>query len=158
MDSLLAHAESTSSTLNYLLLRLLSLHTSDLLSHAASHMGVAQTIATLLRALPYHVSQRRMVIPAEITAKHGVNQEAVFRSIDGGGLDAAENGKRLEEAVFELATVANDHVLTAREMFKETGGKVPVRAAPVFLSMVRFPPERIPELGAESLVLTCRFL
>lgn len=136
LDSLLAHAESTSSTLNYLLLRLLSLHTSDLFSHAASHMGVAQTITTLLRALPYHASQRRMVIPAEITAKHGVNQETVFRSIGGGGRDAAENGKKLEEAVFEFATVANDHVLTAREMFKEQGGKVPATATPLFLSMI----------------------
>ncbi|KAF9649422.1 hypothetical protein BDM02DRAFT_3268747 [Thelephora ganbajun] len=135
LDSLLAHAESTSSTLNYLFLRVLSLHTSDLLSHAASHMGVAQAITTLLRALPYHAAQRRMVIPAEITAKHGVNQETVFRSIGGGRVDAEENGKKLEEAVFEFATVANDHVLTAREMFKE-GGKVPVRAMPLFLSMI----------------------
>lgn len=139
LDSLLAHSESTSSTLNYLLLRLLFLHTSDLLSHAASHMGVAQTITTLLRALPYHASQRRMVIPAEITAKHGVNQETVFRSVSGGGVDEAENGKKLEEAVFEFATVANDHVLTAREMFEEEGGRVPARAMPLFLSMVNFP-------------------
>ena len=102
-------------------------------------MGVAQTITTLLRALPYHASQRRLVIPAEISAKHGVNQEAVFRSIGGGGTDAEENGKRLEDAVFELATVANDHVLTAREMFKEDGGRVPARAMPVFLSMVSSP-------------------
>lgn len=102
-------------------------------------MGVAQTITTLLRALPYHASQRRMVIPSEITAKHGVNQEAVFRSIGSGGTDAAENGKKLEEAVFEFATVANDHVLTAREMFKEEGGKVPTRATPLFLSMVSLP-------------------
>ena len=138
MDSLLTHAESTASTLNYLLLRLSSLHTSDLLSHAASHMGVAQTITTLLRALPYHASQRRMIIPAEITAKHGVNQEAVFRSISG-ATDVTENGKKLEEAVFEFATVANDHVSTAREMFKEEGGKVPARAMPLFLSMVTSP-------------------
>jgi NADH dehydrogenase [ubiquinone] 1 alpha subcomplex assembly factor 6 len=77
-----------------------------------------------------------MVIPAEITAKHGVNQEAVFRSIGGGGVDAEENGKRLEEAVFEFATVANDHVLTAREMFEEGGGRVPARAMPLFVSTV----------------------
>ena len=157
LDSLLAHAESTSSTLNYLLLRLLSLHTSDLLSHAASHMGVAQTITTLLRALPYHAAQRRMVIPAEITAKHGVNQEAVFRSIGGRGVDAEENGKRLEEAVFELATVANDHVLTAREMFKEEGGKVPARVMPLFVSMVSPPPGNS-MLCVDRLILSSRFL
>lgn len=154
LDSLLAHAESTSSTLNYLLLRLLSLHTSDLLSHVVSHMGVAQAITTLLRALPYHASQRRMVIPAEITAKHRVNQEAVFRSISGGGMDVAENEGRLEEAVFEFATVANDHVLTAREMLEE-GGKIPEKAMPLFLSMVNLPQGKV-LVSADSSVLVSR--
>ena len=70
-----------------------------------------------------------MVIPAEITARHGVSQEEVFRK---GG-----NAKGIDDAVFEFATVANDHLITAREMFKETGGKVPGPARPVFLSAVR---------------------
>ncbi|CAL1713126.1 unnamed protein product [Somion occarium] len=129
LDSLLAHAESTSSTFNYLLLSMLSLSSSEQLSHAASHLGVSQTIGTLLRSLPYHAKSGRMVIPAEITAKHGVNQEEVFRY---GG-----EAKGVDDAVFEFATVANDHLITAREMFKETGGKVPDRARPVFLSAVR---------------------
>jgi len=77
-------------------------------------MSVAQTIATLLRTLPGHAAQRRMVITAEITAKRGANQEAVFRSIAGDGVGAEENGKRLEEAVFKFATVTNDRVFTAR--------------------------------------------
>ncbi|CAL1713124.1 unnamed protein product [Somion occarium] len=128
LDSLLAHAESTSSTFNYLLLSMLSLSSSEQLSHAASHLGVSQTIGTLLRSLPYHAKSGRMVIPAEITAKHGVNQEEVFRY---GG-----EAKGVDDAVFEFATVANDHLITAREMFKETGGKVPDRARPVFLSAI----------------------
>ena len=70
-----------------------------------------------------------MVIPAEITAKHGVNQEEVFRK----GGDA----KGIDDAVFEFATLANDHMLTARDMFKETGGKVADAAKPIFLSAVR---------------------
>lgn len=131
MDSLLAHAESTSSTFNYLLLALLSLSSSETLSHAASHVGVSQTIATLLRSLPYHAHKGKMVIPAEVTAKHGVSQEEVFRY---GG-----EAKGVDEAVFEFATVANDHLMTAREMLKgdsRSGGKVPDRARPVFLSAV----------------------
>lgn len=72
-----------------------------------------------------------MVIPAEVTAKHGVSQEEVFRY---GG-----EAKGVDEAVFEFATVANDHLMTAREMLKgdsRSGGKVPDRARPVFLSAV----------------------
>ena len=70
-----------------------------------------------------------MVIPAEITAKHGVQQEDVFRH---GG-----EAKGIDEAVFEFATVANDHLILAREMFKEeVEGKVPRPAMPLFLAAV----------------------
>ncbi|OSD07220.1 hypothetical protein PYCCODRAFT_1402661 [Trametes coccinea BRFM310] len=130
LESLTAHAESTSSTFFYLLLSLLNLSSSSTFSHAASHLGIAQSIHVLLRALPYHASKGRMVIPAEITARHGVRQEDVFRR--GGNADG------ISDAVFEFATVANDNLLTAREMFKSgssggDGGKVPQVAMPVFL-------------------------
>ena len=79
-----------------------------------------------------------MVIPAEITAKHGVNQEGVFRLASEGPRSTVDGNKKgLEESVFEFATVANDHMITARDMFKETAGKVPVEGMPVFLSGVR---------------------
>lgn len=129
MDSLTAHAESTSSTFLYLLLSLVGESASHAYSHAASHVGMVQTISTLLRSLPYHASKGHMVIPAEITARHGVSQEEVFRR---GG-----EAKKIEDAVFEFATAANDHLLTARDMFsKECGGKVPGPVRPVFLSAV----------------------
>ncbi|KIK65532.1 hypothetical protein GYMLUDRAFT_39002 [Collybiopsis luxurians FD-317 M1] len=159
VDSLTAHAESTSSTILYLLLSLQqSLLPSpskvgavDLLSHALSHLGTAQTITTLLRALPYHARNGRMVIPAEITAKHNVVQEEVFRIGPG--------AKGLDDAVFEFATIANDHLRTAQEMFEDGnnhdhshghsqeglgnseknisfGGRIPQEAMPVFLTGV----------------------
>ncbi|KIP08105.1 hypothetical protein PHLGIDRAFT_23729 [Phlebiopsis gigantea 11061_1 CR5-6] len=128
VDSLTTHAESTSSTFLYLLLSMVNESSSPTFSHAASHVGVAQTITTLLRALPYHASKRHMIIPAEITARQGLSQEDVFRH---GG-----TAKGLDDAVFELATVANDHLITAREMFKDTGGKVPGVVRPVFLAAV----------------------
>jgi NADH dehydrogenase [ubiquinone] 1 alpha subcomplex assembly factor 6 len=73
-----------------------------------------------------------MIIPADITAKHGVSQEDVFRH----GPQAAG----IEDAVFEFARTGNDHLLTARDMFKEEmkGGKVPGKAMLVFLAGVSF--------------------
>jgi NADH dehydrogenase [ubiquinone] 1 alpha subcomplex assembly factor 6 len=65
-----------------------------------------------------------MVIPAEITAKRGVSQEDVFRK--------GPAAKGIDDAVFDFATIANDHMITAREMFKEGAGKVPQDAMPVF--------------------------
>ncbi|PFH54081.1 hypothetical protein AMATHDRAFT_73085 [Amanita thiersii Skay4041] len=129
IDSLTSHAESTSSTVLYLLLSLLSISSSTM-SHAASHLGCAQTISTLIRALPFHAKHGRMVIPAEVTGKHGVRQEEVFRY--------GPQTQGIEDAVFEFATVANDHLMTAREMFKKEGmgGKVPQEARGVFLAGV----------------------
>ncbi|KAG2748937.1 hypothetical protein P692DRAFT_20549136 [Suillus brevipes Sb2] len=127
LESMTSHAESTSSTFLYLLLAMLNLPSSTL-AHAASHIGVAQSLTTLLRALPFHASKGVMVIPAEITAKHNVNQQEIFSK--------GESSHGLEDAVFELATVANDHLLTARDMFKESGGRVPPDAMPVFSAAI----------------------
>ncbi|KAI0754972.1 Squalene/phytoene synthase-domain-containing protein [Daedaleopsis nitida] len=132
LESLTSHAESTTSTYLYLLLSLLGLSSSSTFSHAASHLGVAHCMSILLRALPYHASKGRMVIPGEVTARHGVRQEDVFRR--GGNADG------ISDAVFEFATVANDNLLTAREMFRQSGeesGRVPRQAMPVFLYGVR---------------------
>ncbi|KAF8754957.1 Squalene/phytoene synthase [Rhizoctonia solani] len=126
LEGVTQYAESTSSTLLYLLLGLLHQNHSDTLAHAASHIGVASSLATLLRALPFHAANRRMIIPVEITAKHGVRHEEVFRT--GGGAQG------IDDAVFEFATVANDHILTGRDAFKDSG--VPSQAMPVFLSAV----------------------
>lgn len=125
VESMTAHAESTASTFLYLLLALLNLPSATL-SHAASHLGVAQSFTTLLRAFPFHASKGTMVIPAEITASHGVNQQEV--------LTKGQSSKALEDAVFEFATIANDNLLTARSMFGDTG--VPPEAMPVFASAV----------------------
>lgn len=72
-----------------------------------------------------------MVIPAEITSKHGMRQEELVRR--------GPEAKGVEDAVFEFATLANDHTITARSMLKEEGmgGKVPSDAMPVFLTGVR---------------------
>lgn len=62
------YAENTASTLLYLQLE--SLGVRDVSAdHAASHLGKAIGIATLLRALPFHASRRRLVLPAQVTAK-----------------------------------------------------------------------------------------
>ena len=86
-------------------------------------------MTTLMRAMPFHASKGRMVLPADITAKHGVQSEEVFRM----GGDA----RALDDAVFEFATLANDHLITARDLFSgANGGAVPPPAMPVFLSAV----------------------
>lgn len=130
LEALTAHAESTYSTLLYLLLsiRHLSDNSGDL-SHALSHLGIAQYIAVLLRAFSFHASQGRLVIPLDIAAKHHVRQEDVIRNF--AKVPKGSHIHGLEDAVYDLAVAANNHLLTARELLKHH--KVPSEAIPVFL-------------------------
>jgi len=127
LESLRAYSESTSSTTLYSLLHLLSLQSSSEYSHAASHLGLSHTLATLLRAVPFHASRGRVVIPAEITAKHGVSQEDMLRR---GG---AAGG--ISDAVYDVACVAKEELEVAKEHV-ENNGKVPDDVLPIFLSGV----------------------
>jgi len=126
MESLHAYSESTSSTIFYLLLDLLGISSSSVYSHAASHLGLAHSLVTLLRGLPFHASKGHIVIPAEITAKHKVRHEDVIRK---GG-----SAPGISDAVYEFACIAKEELDVAREQFD--GGKVPREAHPVFLSAV----------------------
>jgi NADH dehydrogenase [ubiquinone] 1 alpha subcomplex assembly factor 6 len=99
--------------------------------HVASHIGKATGIATILRGLPllafppppnHHSNQGGMagqvgatrqgsvMLPLDVMARHGVREEQVLRE----GAEASG----LKDAVFEVATRASDHLITAREMVK----------------------------------------
>ncbi|KAJ7095868.1 Squalene/phytoene synthase [Mycena belliarum] len=127
-EALVAHAEGVASSVLYLLLALRGLGASESLAHAASHLGTAQTLATLLWSLPHHASHRRLPLPLDICARHGVQQEDVFRH---GGAAAG-----IDAAVYDTAVLANDHLLTAREVFNASGERVPAAAMPIFLAGV----------------------
>ena len=54
------------------------------------------------------------MLPLDVMARAGVKEEEVLR--EGG------TAKGLRDAVFEVATRANDHLITAREMMKNVRG------------------------------------
>jgi NADH dehydrogenase [ubiquinone] 1 alpha subcomplex assembly factor 6 len=127
LPSLETYAENTYSTLFYLTLSSFSL-SSVSADHLASHIGKATGIAAVLRGLPliafpppptHHTSnttagpldsapQGAVLLPLDVMAQCGVVEEQVFRQ------GAAAPG--LRDAVFAVATRANDHLITAREM------------------------------------------
>ena len=63
-----AYAENTQSSLLYLQLESLGIKDVNA-DHAISHIGKMIGISIFLRSLPFHISQKRLVLPAEITAK-----------------------------------------------------------------------------------------
>jgi NADH dehydrogenase [ubiquinone] 1 alpha subcomplex assembly factor 6 len=67
-----------------------------------------------------------MIIPAEITARHGVVQEEVFRR---GG-----EAKGMKDAVWEFASAANEQLNVTRDVFREV--EMTREAMPVFLAAV----------------------
>jgi NADH dehydrogenase [ubiquinone] 1 alpha subcomplex assembly factor 6 len=126
-----SYAENTYSTLLYLTLSSLPL-TSVTVDHIASHIGKAVGISAVLRGLPlvafpgpakHHTNQSSLLtttggetrqgaitLPLDIMSQSGVIEEEVFRK----GAEAAG----LKDAVFEVATRASDHLITARQMLK----------------------------------------
>jgi NADH dehydrogenase [ubiquinone] 1 alpha subcomplex assembly factor 6 len=100
------YVEDTSASLFYLGME--SMNIRDLnADHAASHVGKALGLITLIRALPYHAKAREVYIPTELTAKHNITSEMLFK-----GTHSPEIG----EAVYELASIANGHLEMAREL------------------------------------------
>ncbi|KAI9713518.1 MAG: hypothetical protein M1820_000900 [Bogoriella megaspora] len=124
------YAENTYSTLLYLTLSSLPL-ASITADHLASHIGKASGIAAVLRGLPLiafppppnkHSNQAALggslggsrqgavLLPLDVMADTGVREEDVLRQ------GAEAHG--LRDAIFTVATRANDHILTARQMLK----------------------------------------
>jgi len=118
------YAENTYSTLMYMTLAAMSLRSVHI-DHLASHVGKACGIVATLRGIPVlaapsqpiqsrpglNVGATRtpaLLLPLDVMAEVGLREEDVFRR----GPDA----EGLQDAVFKVATRANDHLITAREM------------------------------------------
>ncbi|KAJ5178998.1 hypothetical protein N7492_002208 [Penicillium capsulatum] len=125
-----SYAENTYSTLMYLTLAALPM-TSVTADHVASHIGKAVGIAAVLRGLPLlafpaptsqapsgegaaslglsgGARQGAVMLPLDVMAQAGVKEEEVLRK------GAEADG--LRDAVFTVATRANDHLITVEEM------------------------------------------
>lgn len=129
LASLEGYAENTYSTLLYLTLSALP-QASLTTDHIASHIGKAMGIAAVLRGIPLVAfppqqplvpngspagqtgsMQGAVLLPLDVMAEANVREEDVFRQ------GAAAPG--LKDAVFAVATRANDHLITAREMLSK---------------------------------------
>lgn len=51
--------------------------------HAASHLGKAVGIATLLKGTAYHARMRRSYLPLDLCAEHGVSQVRMVQLSEG---------------------------------------------------------------------------
>ncbi|KAI0904298.1 Squalene/phytoene synthase [Ustulina deusta] len=120
------YAENTYSTLMYSTLAALSVQSVHI-DHLASHIGKACGIAAVCRGIPVlasptppvkspggtNVAASRnpvLLLPLDIMAETGLREEDVYRH--------GPEAEGFQDAVFKVATRANDHLITAREMLK----------------------------------------
>ncbi|KAH8276079.1 hypothetical protein KR018_002376 [Drosophila ironensis] len=92
--------------------------------HAASHLGKAQGIATLLRAIPHAGRKQVVCVPLEVLVRHGVSQERIIRG--------KSHDKGVEECIYEVASAANTHLKLARKLQDQ----IPSPVRKIFLSAV----------------------
>ncbi|KAJ4287445.1 hypothetical protein N0V88_007631 [Collariella sp. IMI 366227] len=121
------YAENTYATLMYMTLAAMPLQSVHM-DHLASHIGKACGIVATLRGIPRpagsSVGSTRspaLLLPLDVMALAGLKEEDVFRM--------GPSAFGLQDAVFQVATRANDHIITAREMLKNMqAGKEPGHA------------------------------
>ncbi|KAH8668480.1 Squalene/phytoene synthase [Xylariales sp. PMI_506] len=120
------YAENTYSTLMYSTLAALPIRSMHV-DHLASHIGKACGIVAVLRGIPVLASSSPpvkspqgvevgasrtpvLLLPLDIMAEVGLREEDVYRY--------GPEAEGFQDAVFKIATRANDHLITAREMLK----------------------------------------
>jgi len=118
--------EETASSLLYLALQLNGVNNTAA-DHAASHIGKALGISTLLRSTAFHSGNRKSYLPLNIMSKHGLSEESLFR---GEAVDPSSTaGKALHEVMYEVSSSAKIHMDKAHAMLEQ----VPKEARTVLL-------------------------
>ncbi len=116
------YAEASSGRLVRLALEMLGVHDSGA-GEAGLHVGIAYSLAGLLRAMPFHARAGRQFIPADIAARSGLSEQD-YR--------ARRSTPALRSATAELAAAASGHLGLARAH----RAKIPRSALPALLPAV----------------------
>ncbi|KAK4198074.1 Squalene/phytoene synthase [Triangularia verruculosa] len=126
LASLEDYSENTYATLMYMTLASMPLQSVHM-DHLASHIGKACGIVATLRGIPVLAAPSQpiqgpaganlgntrspaLLLPLDVMAEANLKEEDVFRM--------GPSAEGLQDAVFQVATRANDHLITAREMLK----------------------------------------
>ncbi|XP_043257469.1 NADH dehydrogenase (ubiquinone) complex I, assembly factor 6 [Colletes gigas] len=94
------YAEYSTSSIYYLLLEAHGIKNINA-DHAASHMGKAQGIITLIRSIPYNARNRVNMLPEDILMKYGVSTEAVFQG---------QPSKDFQNVIYDVASYGKLHL------------------------------------------------
>ncbi|CAH6722602.1 hypothetical protein CLIB1444_10S02168 [[Candida] jaroonii] len=132
-NDICSYGEGTYSQLNYLtqglllspnispsVIKLLEESTvlQSLVSDISAHIGQATAIGSMILGMNFYASQNRITLPIDLMTKYDLSQETLFRLSQGHLNDESqisEAREQLKNILYEMATTANDHILTARD-------------------------------------------
>lgn len=107
------YSEDSVSSLNYLILEtyfkkeenqnIIKGHAR----HVANHLGKAEGIVTMIRAVPHNASRRLVVLPSDLMGTHKISSESVIRG-------SAADDEKFRHIVEVLAAKAEEHLENAR--------------------------------------------
>ncbi len=106
LDALERYAEGTSSTLVWLTLEALDVR-SDAAMAAGRHVGVAWALTGLIRAMRFHLSQRRVYLPDDLITRHQVDRRNLLE---------LRPEPAVAAAVKDIAALAGSHLQKARAL------------------------------------------
>jgi NADH dehydrogenase [ubiquinone] 1 alpha subcomplex assembly factor 6 len=109
LRALESYAERTYSTLLYLDLESLDIRRPEV-DDLVQHIGLAMGITSTLRGIPYYAARKMVPLPTDICATHNVQQQDVIRLAG----QTAQALPGLQDVVFDVATRANDHLISAK--------------------------------------------
>ncbi len=119
LTCLVNYAQATAAPLVLLSLEVLGVRATAA-AEAGRHVAIAYALSGLLRALPYHARQNRVLLPADLLKAQGV---AVRDVIEG------KAGAALKPVIAAVADTAREHLGKARALRREA----PRAAAPALL-------------------------
>ncbi|GAX75435.1 hypothetical protein CEUSTIGMA_g2879.t1 [Chlamydomonas eustigma] len=106
LQGLEQYAEGSASQLLYLQLAAAGVSSREA-DHAASHLGKAVGMTTLLKGTAFHAKLRRCYLPLDLCAQHGVSQEDIYNGIVSEGM---------RDIVLKIASTAKAHLDEARSL------------------------------------------
>jgi phytoene synthase len=129
LAALEAYADATAGNLMRLASRILGNPRDDL----AREAGIAQALAGLLRAIPFHAARGKVYLPRDLLAKAGTSREEILQT---------HSGKKLAPVIAHLADAARAHLAGAHRLAKPGAALpafLPAATAPLYLKRVTTP-------------------
>jgi NADH dehydrogenase [ubiquinone] 1 alpha subcomplex assembly factor 6 len=120
LDEFIAYAEGTSSTLSELAVRLLAKDAGPEALLAARRAGLGWALCGILRAIPFHGAQGRVLLPLDLLAAHNVDPHDILHG-------------RSPEGLKEIVKIIHGQAVTALQAARALKDHVPKAAVPALL-------------------------